>query len=152
MMKGDYGVWLRITLTYFVILTILYIPIMVFNIYPSNYTLQDSDNTVIIEHGVFKKEQYILQKNEENQQELAVLNYHIRSLHSLLILGIPLLSFILVGFLFQFSPYFKKMKGIETSKKRAIALILMTTVILLWLIGEFLYRRSNIISSLYELL
>ncbi|MFN7250454.1 MAG: hypothetical protein ACK4M9_06615 [Anaerobacillus sp.] len=152
MMKGDYGVWLRITLTYFVILTILYIPIMVFNIYPSNYTLQDSDNTVIIEYGVFKKGQYILQKNEENQQQLAVLNYHIRSLHSLLILGIPLLSFISVGFLFQFSTYFKKMKGIETSKKRAVALILMTTVILLWLIGEFLYRRSNIISSLYELL
>jgi hypothetical protein len=152
MIKGDYGVWLKITLTYFVILTILYIPIMVFNFYPSNYTFQDSGNNVTVEHGVFKKEQHIIEKSEENQQQLAVLNYHIRSLHSLLILGIPLLSFICVGFLFQFSTYFKKMKGIEASKKRAVALILMTTVILLWLIGEFLYRSSNIISSLYELL
>lgn len=151
-MKGDYSVWLRISLTYFVVLTMLYVPIVLLNISPSNYTFQEIDGTVLIEHGVFNKEIFEFEINSENKQELAVLHYHIRSIHSLVILGIPLLSFIFVGFLFQFSKHFKTMKGIEASRKRAVALILMTTVILLWLVGEFLYRRGNIISSITELL
>jgi hypothetical protein len=151
-LKGDYGVWLRIALTYFVILTALYIPIVLLNIFPSNYTFQDIGNTVIVEHGVFNKERLEIEINEQNKQQIDYLKYHIRSIHSLVILGIPLLSFISVGFLFQFSKRFKTMKGIEASRKRAVALLLMTTVILLWLVGEFLHRRGNILSSLSELL
>jgi hypothetical protein len=151
-LKGDYGVWLRIALTYFVILTALYIPIVLLNIFPSNYTFQDIGNTVIVEQGVFNKERLEIEINEQNKQQIDYLKYHIRSIHSLVILGIPLLSFISVGFLFQFSKRFKTMKGIEASRKRAVALLLMTTVILLWLVGEFLHRRENILSSLSELL
>ncbi|OIJ11607.1 hypothetical protein BKP35_11750 [Anaerobacillus arseniciselenatis] len=150
-MKQDNSIWLKIGLTYFVILTIFYIPIVLLNIFPSNYSYEDVGYAVIIEHGVFNKELIAIEKNAENEQQIAMLKYHIHSIHSLVVLGVPLLSFICVGFLFQFSKRFKMIKGIEASRKRAVALLLMTTIILLWLGGEFFHRRGNILASLAEL-
>ncbi|RXJ02019.1 hypothetical protein DS745_07960 [Anaerobacillus alkaliphilus] len=151
-MKEDYRVWLKIGVTYFVILTMLYIPIVLFNLFPSNYTYKEAGDSVIIEHGIFQKETMEITVTEENIQEVTGLLYHIRSIHSLTVLGVPLLSFICVGFLFQFSKGFKAMKGIAATRKRAVAWALITTVILLWLIGEFLFRRENIVHSLTRLL
>lgn len=151
-MKTDNSVWLKIGLTYFIILMVLYIPIVLFEIFPSNYTYEDLGDTLVVEHGVFSKEQYIFEINEQNEQQIAILKFYIDSVHSLVNLGVPLLSFIIAGFLFQFSKKFKMMKGIETSRKRVVALLLITMVILLWFIGEFLHRRGNVIESLVGLM
>lgn len=151
-MKSDNSIWIKIGLTFFIIITLLYIPIVFLNIFPSNYTYDETDEILIVEHGVFTKTQYIFEKIEENEQQLAILKFHIHSIHSLVNLAVPLLSFIIAGFLLQFSKRLKKMKGIESSRKRVVALVLITTVILLWLIGEFLYRRGNVVSSLIDLM
>ncbi len=150
-LKEDYRIWLNIGITYFVILVVLYIPIVLFNIFPSNYMYEVTEESLTIEHGVFQKERLDYKITEENRQEIQNLMYHIRSIHSLTVLGVPLLSFIIVGFLYQFAPRFRAIKGIASSRKRAVAWALITTVILLWLVGEFLFRRENILNSLHLL-
>lgn len=151
-LKKDYQIWFKIGLTYTVMITLLYVPIVLLNIFPSNYSFEVFDDKVLINHGVFTKETMEIERTKENEPKIAILLYHIRSIHSLTILAIPLIAFITVGVLYQFVKPFKTTSGIAATKKRAVVLLLMATVILLWLTGEFLHRRGNILSSLSELI
>ena len=123
-----------------------------FNLFPNNYTYQETDEALIVQYGVMNVKSYTFEKMDHATEDLDVIKYHIHSLHSLVLLAVPLMAFIVVGSLLQFSKWFGNIKGITTSKKRIVAFLLMTLIIVLWFTGEFIHRIENIEDSIRKLI
>ncbi len=129
----------------------LYIPIGLFNLYPGSFTFEDTNEALFVERGTINKEIYTFNKEDYVAGELFQLQYNIRSLQTLVSMGIPLLSFIIVGFLFQFSKVFKNMPGMASSRKRALLLIIFSIIIILFWTGTFIDRIDSLTTQIEQL-